>query len=176
MSYSSIVEQVFDEFQEYLILKLPKVLSDYHTEQPDLDLPMFRQIIRGDYQISQLKSNMFPAILVRPGTILINPQNEQRAVNRDLIIFNFSLWLVTSGNVSTAKFEAIENLQRVNERYAWAVKEIIDSPSYIPTQDSLINSRRSVTAMDWSAVETGNDCAYSSAYVDVELRTEINRV
>jgi hypothetical protein len=176
MSYSSVPEQVYDEFEAFIASHLPKVLSDYQLAQKDLPLPMFRQTLRGDYQLTDIKPEMFPTLIVKPGPVPINPSGEQRAVNKDLLNFAISLWGCSSANVNSLKITQLENLQRTCERYAWAFKEIIDGTKYIPTQVTLLNSIRRVTNIDWSAVEQGNNCKLQACFIDIELKLYINRV
>jgi hypothetical protein len=175
MAYNSVIEQVFDELKAFISAYLPQVLDQYEQVQPDIKLPFPRQFIRGDYQIADIRPGMFPTIIVKPGLVSINADSSMRTTSKDLVNIELSYWIVNALNSSTARFEAIENLQRMNERYAWALKEVIDSPAYIPTQTSLIGAIRSVTQVDWSIVEQGNNVSIGAVFVDINLKLQLNR-
>lgn len=167
-TYVSVIEQVYDEFIEFIWNNLPEKLESYEVNcDDDLSLPMFQEKLRGDYDIKHL--HLYPGMIIKPGTIEINPEGETRPTTKDLLVFDFSLWLIVKGG------DDIENLQRQCERYVWAVKEITDDPDCLPTQTSLVGSIRRVYGIDWHAIVKKQQANIAAGFVDIELKIQINR-
>ena len=169
MSYVSIIEQVFDEFEAFIWANLPTVIALYNAAQTDLTLVMPKEKYRGDYQIDQLK--LYPGLLIKPSTIQKNPSGVDRPLVKDVLIFDLSLWIVVAGS-------SVEQMQKLCERYAWALNEIIDSEKYQPAQNqtAILNSIRAVTGFDWHALaQNGNGQLLSAGFVDCEILIQHER-
>ena len=166
MTYVSKIEEIYDTLQTFITSNIETVLTAYYAVDDTVLLPNFQRIDRGDFQVTDLK--IFPGIIVKPGQVQINPSGYDKPLQKDFFLVTLSLWLVYKGT-------SIALLQRQGERYAWAVKEIIDSSTYTPTAAILQNAIRRVIAIDWGMVEHTNTGKIAAAFVDVELEVLIQR-
>jgi hypothetical protein len=160
MTYASKIEETYDLFQAFIWDNLSGLLTTYQLLDDTIPLPMFAGIKRGDYQINDM--HQFPCIIVKPGSIVKNPPGMSRPLTKDLMILKLSFWMVSRG-------QSPDLLQKVGERYAWAVNEIIDSPSFIPDAHDLKNALRKVTGFDWHMIQQTPNGNISASFVDCEL-------
>jgi hypothetical protein len=167
MAYASFIEQCYDELIEFVWAELPDMLEEYEaTSKDNIRLPMLASKFIGDYDIGQL--NLWPALILKPGQVLINPDNEVRALSKDLLIYNVSFWICVKG-------ADVDVLQRQVDRYCWALKRIIDNPAIKPTQTTLSNAIRKVVAIDFHETVKVTQMMLFAGFVDVQIKTYSNR-
>lgn len=168
MTYVSFIEKLRDEIVDFVWSNLPGVLQDYETlSEDDIKLPMFKEKLVGDYLIDNI--TMFPGLILKPGSINLNPDNEQRPFSKDLVIFEGSFWASMKGsNVGT--------MQKQMDRYAWAIKTILDSQLFTPTQPTLVDAIRNATMIDYHEGMKVELFTISTVFVDFRIKTYADRV
>jgi|GEM_PF-4297480 hypothetical protein len=172
MSYTgpSLVEQCYDEIIDFVTgANLTAKLADYASRSTD-GLPLSKPavVLLGDYDLKDIRPDQFPVVIVKPGTVTVNPEGEIRPLGENLYVFEISFWLGIRG-------ENIQNMQLQLFRYDNAFQDIVDDPRTVPTQKTLTNSIRQVVAFAYHTTLRMETYMAAATFIDIKIKTQFPR-
>lgn len=172
MSYTgpSLIEQCYDEIIDFVTgANLATKIADYNSRITDaLKLMAPAKVFLGDYDLKDIRPDQFPAVIVKPGTVTVNPEGEQRPLGENLYIFEISFWYAIRG-------ENIQNMQLQLFRYDNAFQDIVDDPRTVPTQKTLTNSIRQVIAFAYHTTLRMETYMAAATFIDIKVKTQFPR-
>lgn len=171
----SLVEQCYDEIIDFVTgANLTAKCTDYTSRSTDgivLRPPI--AVLVGDYELSQLRADQFPGVIVKPGTVTVNPENEVFPLGVNLYIFEISIWMAIKGDIQGGK----EILQTQCFRYNNAFQDIIDDPRIVPDSNhpAIINAIRRVVAFDYHRTIQAQQYLMMATFIDFKVKAQFRR-